>query len=60
MLNYKNLYLKLFSAAADALDALNDMNIGLAKDILLNAQLAAEEAHMEEPSGVLCDFPEKL
>ena len=60
MIHYKELYFKMFSAAADALDALNDMNIGQAKEILLKAQLEAEEAHMEEPTGVLCDYLEKL
>ena len=60
MIHYKELYHKLFAAAADTLDALNDMNIGQAKEILLKAQLEAEEVHMEEPTGILCDYLEKL
>ena len=61
MINYKELYLKLFSAAADALDALDNLNIGQAKDILLRAQLDAEEAHMcDEAVSKTCDFLEKL
>ena len=60
MIHYKDLYLKLFSAAADAVDAIDEMNFGKAKEILLRAQLEAEEVHMEEPSGPVCDFLEKL
>lgn len=61
MIHYKEQYLKLFAAAADALDALENMNIGQAKEILLQAQLAAEEAHMsEQPASKTCDFLEKL
>ena len=61
MINYKEQYLKLFAAAADALDALDNLNIGKAKEILLQAQLAAEETHMnEQPASKTCDFLEKL
>jgi len=57
MVNYKELYIKLFAAAADALDALEKMNIGTAKEILLRVQLEAEEVHMEDASaGRTCDF----
>lgn len=61
MVNYKEQYFKLFAAAADALDALNNMNIGQAKKILLQAQLAAEEVHMQDVSASkICDFLQKL
>ncbi len=61
MVNYKEQYFKLFAAAADALDALNNMNIGQAKKILLQAQLAAEEVHMQDVSASkTCDFLQKL
>lgn len=48
MLNYKDLYLKLFSAAADAVDAIDAMNFGQAREILVAAQQAAEEQHMDD------------
>lgn len=61
MINYKEQYLKLFAAAADALDALERLNIGQAKEILLQAQLDAEETHMQDlPASQTCDFLEKL
>lgn len=60
MINYKEMYLKLFAAAADALDALDAMNIGQAKEILLRAQLQAEEQHMNDSSTVKVDYLEKL
>lgn len=61
MINYKEQYLKLFAAAADALDALEHMNVGQAKEILLQAQLAAEEVHMKDlPASEICDFLTKI
>lgn len=61
MINYEEQYLKLFAAAADALDALDHMNIGQAKEILLQAQLAAEETHMQDlPVSKTCDFLQTL
>lgn len=47
MLNYKDLYLNLFSAAADAVEAIEAMNFGQAKEILIAAQQMAEEQHMD-------------
>ena len=46
MINYKELYFKLFSAAADAVEAIEAMNFGQAKEILIAAQQTAEEAHL--------------
>ncbi len=51
MIDYKALYLNLFSAAADALEALEAMNFGQAKEILIRAQRAAEEAHLDDGEG---------
>lgn len=48
MLNYEQLYIKLFSAAADAVEAIEAMNFGQARDILIAAQQNAEEAHLAE------------
>lgn len=61
MLNYKEMYFKLFAATADAVVAIEDMNFGLAQDILIKAQLEAEEKHMEDTSvSKTCNFLEKL
>ena len=39
----------LFNAATDALEALEELNVGWAKDILRQAQIDAEETYLEEP-----------
>ena len=49
MADYQKLYAKLFNAAADALEALEELNVGRAKDILRQAQIDAEETYLEEP-----------
>ena len=46
MVDYKELYFNLFSAAADAVEAIENMNFGQAKEILIAAQQDAEEAHL--------------
>ena len=43
MADYQKLYAKLFNAATDALDALEELNVGRVKDILRQAQIDAEE-----------------
>ena len=47
MVNYQKLYTMLFNAAADALEALEARNYGLAGDILRRAQQEAEEQFLE-------------
>ena len=49
MADYQKLYAKLFNAATDALDALEELNVGRVKDILRQAQIDAEETYLEEP-----------
>lgn len=49
MVKYQKLYTMLFNAAADALEALEELNVGRAKDILRQAQIDAEETYLEEP-----------
>ena len=53
MPNYQKLYTKMFNAATDALEALDSLNIGLAKDLLRRAQQEAEEVYMNDESAVL-------
>lgn len=48
MPDYKNLYFQLFSAISDALEAIDQMNFGQAKQVLLAAALKAEEEHMKD------------
>ena len=47
-MDYRKLYHLLFNAATDALEALEEQNIGTAKDILRLAQQEAEEAYLSE------------
>lgn len=46
MPDYKKLYYQLFAAMEDAIDAIENMNFGTAKEVLIQAQQAAEEAHL--------------
>ncbi len=48
MPNYKQLYFRLFGAAADAVEAIDSCNYGQAKELLIAAQQAAEEQCMSE------------
>ena len=45
-MDYQKLYTKLFNAATDALDALEQQNIGTAKEILRTAQQETEELYL--------------
>ena len=45
--DYRTLYYKLFAAAADALEAIEHANFGLARDILIRAQQNAETAWLD-------------
>jgi len=46
MPDYQKLYALLFNAATDALRALDEQNVGQAKDILRRAQIDAEELYL--------------
>jgi len=46
MADYQKLYTKLFNAATDALEALEQLNVGEAKDLLRRAQQEAEEDYL--------------
>jgi len=48
MTDYKKLYYKLFNAVTDALEALEQLNVGQAKELLLRAQQEAEELYLSE------------
>ena len=45
---YKSLYYKLFAAMADAVEALERMDFGTAREILIEAQQMAEEAVLSQ------------
>lgn len=51
MLNYKQLYLRLFNAITDALTEMEKQNSGHAVDILQKAQQQAEEAYISLDAG---------
>ena len=51
MTDYQKLYALLFNAVTDALDAMEQMNFGRAKELLITAQQAAEEVYIGEDSG---------
>ena len=44
--DYQKLYTKLFNAITDALEALEQLNVGEAKDLLRRAQQEAEEDYL--------------
>ncbi len=46
MPNYEKMYYRLFNAATNAVEALAENNYGKAKEILIEAQRAAEEAYL--------------
>lgn len=48
MVNYQKLYTLMFNAATDALEELDELNIGQAKMLLKQAQIRAEELYLEE------------
>lgn len=48
MPDYKKLYFQLFAAMADTVDTMESCNYGQAKEILIQAQQEAEEAHIGE------------
>ena len=47
MADYQKLYTKLFNAITDALEELDRMNVGQARDILCRAQQEAEELYLD-------------
>lgn len=51
MQDYQKLYALLFNACTDAVEAMEQMNFGTAKDLLIAAQQQAEEQYIaaEEP-----------
>ena len=57
MPNYQKLYTKMFNAATDALNALDDLNIGYAQALLRRAQQEAEDEYLSEESLDADDKP---
>lgn len=53
MADYSKLYTMMFNAATDALKALDQLDIGTAREILRNAQCQAEEAYIRDKELVL-------
>ena len=53
MIPYQKLYTLMFNAATDALEELDELNIGQAKMLLKQAQIRVEELYLEgeEPCG---------
>ena len=48
MPDYQKLYALLFNAVTDALDEMDRLNFGRAKELLMAAQQAAEEAYISD------------
>lgn len=48
MLDYKKLYFQLFGALAEAEEAIEALNFGLAKEILIRAQQNTEEQYIAD------------
>ena len=51
MPDYQKLYALLFNAVTDALEEMEKLNFGRAKERLITAQQAAEEVYIGEDSG---------
>ena len=51
MPDYQKLYTLLFNAVTDALEEMEKLNFGRAKELLIAAQQAAEEAYIGEDSA---------
>lgn len=49
MPNYQEMYFRLFNAVTDALEQLEQRNYGLAAELLKAAQLAGEDAYIQDP-----------
>lgn len=52
MVNYENLYHQMVGAAEDAINAINRMDYGAARLLLIDAQRRAEELYLESDPGV--------
>ena len=50
-MDYKKLYFHLFSAIADAIEALQRRDYGTAETLLIRAQQEAEEQYLHEKTG---------
>ena len=48
-MDYKQLYFGLFNDISDAIAAIDKMNYGTARQLLVEAQIRAEERYMDEP-----------
>ncbi len=46
MANYKQLYFNLFAAVADAIEAMDRLDFNTAREILIQAEQAAEEQYL--------------
>lgn len=46
MPDYETLYFRLFAATVDAVEAMDDRDLIRAKEILMTAQLSAEDAYL--------------
>lgn len=47
MISYKNLYYRLFNAVSDSITAMQEYNYGVAKKILVQAQLECEDIYID-------------
>ena len=48
MIDYKPLYHLMLNASEDAIKAIEEQNFGTAKEILIRAEQAAEEAYLQQ------------
>lgn len=52
-MDYQALYYKLFNACTDALQDMEQLNFGQAKERLISAQQEAEEKYLSQTDGQL-------
>ena len=48
MIDYKPLYHTMLNASENAIKAIEEQNFGMAKDILIHAEQAAEEVYLQQ------------
>lgn len=57
MVNYRDLYIKLFASVADAAEAIEKSNYGMAQDILIRVQQECEEIILQEEADLSLSQP---
>ena len=60
MQNYQKLYTLLFNACTDVVEAMERMDFGMAKTILVSAQQQAEECYIAAEASAAAEQPAEI